>query len=257
MYKSVAAAGGFIRSVATLGFVGLLSFGSYVGYKTYYARDLAEQELAATKREVEELTAEVSRKQAKIDELETAVRLLKVDHRVAHVVVLDQRPGAPGQRMSTRFSFVEVDEAGVKLESPKEFTIQGDTLYIDSWVVKFTDEHIEQADPLRSTSVCLFRRLFGEFQKPEDGFELDPIGARPAAYSRGTEMSTFERELWTNFWEYANNPAKAKAAGLRAVHGEAPFTRLQPGKLYKVLLRASGGLSIEPEELPGGVLPAA
>ena len=56
-----------------------------------------------------------------------------------------------------------------------------------------------------------------------------------------------ERDLWANFWEYANNPAKAKKAGVRAAHGEAPSIRLQVGKRYRVELRASGGLSIVPD----------
>ncbi len=63
-------------------------------------------------------------------------------------------------------------------------------------------------------------------------------------------MSPLERDIWANFWEYANSPNKARQAGVRAVHGEAPSIRLQPGRKYKVELRASGGLSIVPEEVP-------
>lgn len=131
------------------------------------------------------------------------------------------------------------------------FTIEGDTVYIDAWVIKYFDDLVEKGDPLRSTSVCLFRRVFGEYQEPSEGFAIDPSGSRPAVYSQGNEMSPLEKDIWANFWQYANDPAKAKAAGLRAAHGEAPSIRVLPGKRYKLELRASGGLSIVTEDLPG------
>ena len=65
-------------------------------------------------------------------------------------------------------------------------------------------------------------------------------------------MSPLERDIWANFWEYANSPAKSKQAGLRAAHGEAPSIRLELGKRYRVELRASAGLSIVPEDVPPG-----
>ncbi len=126
-------------------------------------------------------------------------------------------------------------------------TVEGDVVYVDAWVIKYADQLVESGDPLRSTSVCLFRRIFGEYQQPTEGFALDPAGSRPSVYSQGGEISPMERDLWANFWEYANNPAKAKKAGVRAAHGEAPSIRLQVGKRYRVELRASGGLSIVPD----------
>ena len=101
---------------------------------------------------------------------------------------------------------------------------------------------------MRSTSVCLFRRIFGEHQQPSEGFALDAKGSRPAAYSQGNEMSALERDIWANFWQYANDPARAQKTGIRAAHGEAPSVRLQMGKRYRVELRASGGLTIVAED---------
>ena len=53
----------------------------------------------------------------------------------------------------------------------------------------------------------------------------------------------------------ANNPAMAQKVGVRAAHGEAPYQKLVPGKRYKVLLRASGGLTFVPEDLPPDAKP--
>jgi len=39
----------------------------------------------------------------------------------------------------------------------------------------------------------------------------------------------------------------AQAAGVRAIHGEAPYIELRAGRSYLVELRASGGLSLRAE----------
>ncbi len=275
MLKTISALAALFRAVAALAFVALLGYGGWTGYRHFFERDLALRErdsrlraqaaeLKVKSAKISELEEDVAAKRRQIERLETAVRLLKVDRRVAQIVVLEQGPVEDAQAaneaaddsprpLRTRFNFVEVDDEGRPLEEPREYTIDGDVIYVDAWVAKFADEHVEAGDPLRATSVCLFRRLFGEFQEPNDGFVLDAIGSRPAAYSRGAEMSDLEREIWDNFWQYANDPARAKAAGVRAAHGEAPSVKLQPGKLYRLELRASGGLSIVPEDLPAAI----
>jgi hypothetical protein len=124
-------------------------------------------------------------------------------------------------------------------------------VYVETLVVKFTDEAVESADPFRSTSICLFRRVFGENQNPKDGFVLDAPGGQPVIYRTGGPPSDFEKEIWSRFWDYSNNPDEAAKKGIRAAHGEAPSQKLLPGMRYKLNLRASGGLSIQPEKLPG------
>ena len=129
--------------------------------------------------------------------------------------------------------------------------MRGDLVYFDAWVVKYEDRLVESGDPLRSMSICLFRRIFGELQEPTDGFVLDAVGSTPAAYRTGGTMTDSEREIWSRFWEYANSPALAGQVGIRAAHGEAPSIKLMPGKRYRLSLRASGGLEIVTEEAPG------
>lgn len=269
MLKSIEVVSNLLRTVLGLAIVGLLGGGAWYGYQIYNAREITEQrladrereladrqrELAASQAEVAQLSDTVAEQSQHIDRLDTAVRLLKVDHRVAQIVVVAQEKDDEGDVASTTFNFVEVDNDQNALEQPRTFTIEGDLLYVDTWVAKFEDELVENGDPLRSTSICLFKRLFSENQAPIDGFELDPIGTRPVAYSRGSEMSDLERDLWTNFWDYANDPERAAAAGIRSVHGEAPSIELRRGNVYKLTLRASGGLSINAEPLPPGLQP--
>jgi hypothetical protein len=236
--------------------------------RTYYAErwaaeeakaKLAEQEaqlqglteqLETKKREVEQLGKDLAASREQVQRLQTAMKLLKVDHRVAQISVLSQQGSAEDGDLATKFSFVELNPQGQPLEQPRVFTVAGDVLYVDAWVVKFSDEFVELGDPLRATSVCLFRRVFGEKQQPKEGFQLDQAGTLPAAYRNGGKPSDFEQQIWERFWDYANNPAEAQKAGVRAAHGEAPSIKLLPGKHYRVELRSSGGLSVVPDDNP-------
>jgi hypothetical protein len=248
--------------LAALGFAGWFVVRTYLGEKWEREKiqaTLVEREkqvqtlnhaLDASKAEIASLNQDLEAKRLQIQRLETALKLLKVDHRVAQIDVLSQQGSEKTKDLVTTFSFAELDGSGKPLEKPRIFTVKGDLAYVDALVVKFSDQGVEVGDPLRSTSVCLFRRVFGESQQPKDGFVLDPIGAQPAVYRTGREPSEFEREIWSRFWDYANNPQEAQKKGIRAAHGEAPFQKLVPGKRYKVLLRSSGGLSFAPEEIP-------
>lgn len=177
-----------------------------------------------------------------IDRLDTALRLLMVDQRVARIHVTDQQRDEATGKIRTRFEFVELDPAGEPLVEPRQFAIEGDILFVDAWVVKFADDYIRKAD-LHRASLVLFRRLFGEFQTPEDAYVLDTVGQRPDAYGVG-ELSSFEKLIWSEFWTIANDPARAAELGIRAAHGEAPSIRLMADQSYLLQLRASDGLSI-------------
>ena len=257
MANTLTAVGNLIRGMASLVLVGLLGIGGFAGYQAYNRhfqleenlRETAEQLKERDKR-IDQLNADIVVKDKQIHDLDLANRLLKVDHRMAEIKVLDQSKDDEG-KTTTTIEFVEVDDTGNQLDSPRTTKIDGDVVYIDAWVVKYDDKLVETGNPLGSTSICLFRRLFSENEKPVDGFQLDRVGAEPVVYRHGEQVSDDERKIWAQFWEYANNPTLAEKAGVRAAHGEASSTKLRPGKLYKIELRASGGLTIIAEELPG------
>lgn len=270
---AVAEVNSLLKTIVSLIVASLASALAYVGYEAYYAPDPV---LDAKVREVESLQAEVSQRdrtieqlgaareklegqvaeqqeeistqREEIERLDLAVRLLKVDRRVARVEVLDQQLDDGGAVKSTTVSFVELDAAGDPLGEPRQFTIDGDVLHIDAWVAKFQDELVQSGDPLKAASLYLFRRLYGDYQRPVDGFPLDEERQQPLPYSGGGSMGEFEQTVWQEFWEYATDEQKAAAAGIRAAHGEAPYIKLTPGKRYRLVLRASDGLSIVPNE---------
>jgi cell division protein FtsB len=273
LFKALAAVERFIRTLLGVAVVSLLGFGGWLGYqavngdkvaleKAQKELDNQRKELAESKADVDRLTQvvevrnkeigelkeDVKAKQRQIQKLDTAVRLLKVDQRVARIEVLDQKGAVKDGDLTTTFNFAELNAKGQPIEPPRVFKVKGDMVYVDAWIVKFDDRLIESGDADHPASVCLFRRIFGESQQPKDGFVLDPVGSSPMAYRAGRDMTDFEREIWSRFWDYANDSNLAGERGIRAAHGEAPFMKLTLGKRYRVTLRASGGLTIVPED---------
>jgi hypothetical protein len=251
MSNTITALGNLIRGLAWLGLVVLLGIGGFIGHG---ALNRHENDLKERDDKIELLNADLAAKEQKIRDLDLAVRLLKVDHRLAEIKVLDQSTDADG-KLTTTIEFVEVNDLGQPIDTPHKVTLDGDVVYIDAWVVKYDDKLVESGNPLGATSICLFRRLFGEHQKPADGFPLDRVGVEPVVYRHGQQVSEAEKEIWARFWEYANNPKLAETAGVRAAHGEAPYYKLRPGKIYEVELRASGGLTIKAKDAPTAKAP--
>ena len=253
----------FIRTIAMCVVVGGVGYGGGWVYQNLYPsaalrekdRQIQEahQQLDVARANIEQLNTNLQQAHAHIDRLGTSLRYLKVDKRIANLAVLRQMQHPQTGQVLTEVQFQELDAAGTPIEQASRFTIAGDIVYIDYWVVKFADEFVEQGDDERGMSICMFRRIFGEFQEPRDGYTLDAFGQKPLAYGQG-QMSPFEQSIWNDFWNLANDPSRAEELGIRALHGEAVSMQVREGAQYRVQLRASGGLSITPM-LPGG--PAA
>ncbi|MFH0939711.1 MAG: hypothetical protein V1899_10610 [Planctomycetota bacterium] len=188
-----------------------------------------------------------------IENLESIIGRLSKEIRLAEVSVLEQTENP----LKTKFRFDEVDERGDRI-SRREFTVDGDIVYFDALVIKF-DDHLQQlrdlplkekgfADQFGKKSLILFRRVFGQKQKPEDGFPLDTPDEAPTPYKmKATPPTAFEQKLWKDFWKIANDPKLAKQYDIRAAHGEAPFMKLQKNMVYVLQQRLTGGLEIKAE----------
>jgi hypothetical protein len=280
----------FFRTILALFVVGGMSFGGWYGYTTYNATELeserkdkeldkakqaltsAEQqlqqsrdeiddqrrklelkdvELADREAEIADLEVEVTEKEAEIQRLDMALRLHKMQRRLARLTVLDVVQDPDSGKQFSDIEFVELNDLGDPVGDAKKFRIDGDVIYVDYWVVKFEDKYVELADLERGMSICMFHRVFGELQKPKDGFYLDEPGTRPGAYARGSVMSDLEKKIWDDFWNIANDTAKAAQLGIRALHGDAVSIKVTKGKTYKVTIRAAAGPEIQVDENGG------
>ncbi len=253
-----------VRTILLAATAGVIGLGLFWGYSEYTKRErlleekdekieFAQKQLFSMQSELDgklveigELNKNLEQQQLQIEKMQMSLHLLKTDQRLVRLNVLKIERDENGVALNSTLEFMELSPAGDALSPPRRFELPGDLIYIDNWVVKFADSYIEKGDIERGTSLCLFRRIFSEQQTPNQGVSLDEIGMRPQAYARGGALSEFEQRLWSEFWEFANDPEKATEMGIRAANGEAVSIKVREGKSYNVSLRASGGLSIEP-----------
>jgi len=230
-------------ALAVLAGLGIWAAIGVQSFLSGHAREIAERDA-----KIQRLEGDLATLRQENAQLRTALRFLKVDHRLARIEVLSQEPAAGDPpREETTLRWQEIGREGQPLGPARTLTLQGRKAYVEAQVIKFQDGFVEGGDALRGTSLCLFRRIFGEFQEPREGVALDPVGVRPLPYSPEGADPQPPAGLWERFWDLANDPGSARQAGVRAIHGEAPFMELRPGKSYRVELRASGGLSIVAE----------
>ena len=177
--------------------------------------------------------------------LEAYLKILEHVDRRARVEVLRQSKDPQGN-LETTIRFTETDANGKPVSASRELTLPGQEVYFDTLVIKFDDHFIEQSDPLKGQALMLFRRIFSSTQRPEDGFVIDMDGQAPEIYAERQAPNGFEKEIWKRFWELANDSKLAKEHGVRAIHGDAPYMRLEPDRIYEVLLRSTGEVIITP-----------
>lgn len=189
--------------------------------------------------EIEALENEVAALEVKLSTLKESLLRLTRQERLAEFRVVGQEI-REGVRHTT-IRFVEINEKEEEIGPPTIFTIEGDVVHIDALIIKFDDNLVISGDQSRGHPLLLFRRAYGDRQPPSSGHPLDEIDEVPGGYNPARPMSAWERKLWTDFWEVANNPGAHE--GVRAAHGVVNYMRAKPGSSYIVTLRASGELT--------------
>jgi hypothetical protein len=219
----------------------VIGLGLLVGVGTFFGlTDAFSGDKALLESRISELEGELEMRDMQLD-------FLRARNRVARVDVLEQRPNPDSPSgITTRLRFVELNPDGLAIGKGTEYEIAGDLAYFEALIIKFDDDFVAANDLLKGSSLLLFRRIFGEYQAPSDGFPLDTVGQYPPTYSPEHMDSSFHRDLWARFWEYALNPSVVRESGVRAMHGEAPFIKLEPNRSFELELRSSGGLTIRP-----------
>ena len=195
--------------------------------------------------QIAEQKTTISRIEQDNQRLETYLKLLKHFERRARIEVLSQTQDAKGISLTT-LRITEIDDAGKPVSAAKDVTLPGQEFYFDTLVIKFEDHFVEENDPLKGRALMIFRRVYSNTMKPEEGFVMDADGREPEVYAGKKAPNDFEKELWRRFWELANNEDLARQKGIRAIHGDAPYMRLEPGKVYEIHLRATGEVVITP-----------
>jgi len=177
-------------------------------------------------------------------ELQRAVERLTGEDRLAEVHVLDQVRGTSPQAVTTTLEFLELDRQQHPLPA-RRFTVHDEVIFFDALVLKFDHEKVAAGDALRGKSLALFRRVYGEHQRPSEGFAIDPQGQVPHLFAVQPEPGELERRLWKQFWDYAADPQLAAADGVRVAQGEAVYVPMRKGQAWTLTLQNNGGLNIK------------
>lgn len=211
---------------------------------TYLGYELVVKPRWALQDQIRDQKETIAKLELEKQRLETYLKILKHIERRARVEVLSQVKDAKGN-LQTAIRFTETDDTGRPLGASRDFTLPGQEIYFDTLVIKFEDHFVEQSDPLKGQALMLFRRIFSSTMRAEDGYPIDPEGQPPAIYTEQVP-SDFEKDLWKHFWELANNEKLARDRGVRAIHGDAPYMRVEPDRVYEISLRSTGEVIITP-----------
>ena len=221
----------------------ILVFAASAG--TFLAWDLVLAPRREMQRQLAEKDARISELRQEKEKLETFLRLLKHTERRARLEVLDRHTDTSGRAVNT-LRFSEISPDGTPLGVSRDFELAGEEVYVDTLVIKFEEHFVEQGDPLKGKALLVLRRLFSNSVSPDDGVRLDKEGVPPEIYAARGAPTEFERDLWARFWEIANNEKLAQERGVKAIHGQAVYGRLEPGRVYQLVMRSTGETILPP-----------
>ncbi len=172
------------------------------------------------------------------EKLQKAITTLTHEDQIGFAKVLKQeeRDG----RLYTTIKFVETARGDIlNRVLEKEYEIEGDVIHFDALVVTFSDEAVMDG---KARSLYLWRRVYGESMTPSEGYDIETPGTHPERYAGLLrELRQPEQQLfWEAIWDLANDPEALRDHGIKAVYGNAVYTRLQPGLIYVFKIGTDG-----------------
>jgi len=179
-------------------------------------------------------------------ELKKAISNLTQESQIGYAKVIDQtvRDG----RMYTRLRFVETDRHDpYKKILEKEYEIEGNVVHFDAIIIKFFNQRVRDG---KERSLYLWRRVYGEKMKPENGFSIETEGKEPERYADiFNKLSIDTREkFWEKLWNLSDDPDQLRDQGIKAIFGNVVYKRLRPNLIYVFKINNSGDLY--PETVP-------
>ncbi|MBN1794333.1 MAG: hypothetical protein JW844_05160 [Candidatus Omnitrophica bacterium] len=181
--------------------------------------------------------------------LKRVISRLEADSRIAEVLVTGVNYNEAEKKTYTTIKFLEYTVKGEPLE-PLYFTFSGNIIQFQSLVIRFNDIHIRQASRLRDRSAYLFWKVFMLDGPNTREYEITRVNQVPGGYRLEEAPDTFEARLWERFWQYALDPEKSGAMGIKNAQIEAPGTMFIPGIIYTIKIEHDGGMRIDTERLP-------
>jgi hypothetical protein len=178
--------------------------------------------------------------------LKQAITNLTNEEQIGYAKVISQET-KEGQLFTT-IKFVETArEDKLKKILEKEYTIEGDIVHFDALIVKFGNKMVMDG---KSKALYLWRRVYGEKMRPQDGFLIEQQGAEPQRYKDLLQVLPMEQKqlFWSNIWELANDTEKLKKYDIEAIYGSVIYSKLKKGLIYIFKISPTG--QVYPEIVP-------
>lgn len=162
----------------------------------------------------------------------------------AKVVSQEERNG----KLYTTLRFVETDrDDPARRILEKEYTIEGDVVHFDALIVTFGDRLVMDG---KRRSLYLWRRVYGETMSPRSGHPIETPGEEPERYRDllASLPLKHRRLFWEGIWELANDPDTLRRHDIKALYGNAVYSKLRAGLIY--VFRISNTGQVYPETVP-------
>ena len=179
-------------------------------------------------------------------ELQTAIANLKMERQIGYAKVISQVE-VEG-KIITKLKFVETDRKDMlKRVLEKEYEIEGDIIHFDALIVKFDEQLVMDG---KERSMYLWRRVYSDKMRPEDGFAIEAEGDEPKRYADiSSKFNLKDKELfWEEIWKLADDPESLAEYGVSAIYGNVVYRKVQPGLVYVFKISSTG--SLYPEAIP-------
>jgi len=181
--------------------------------------------------------------------LRQVIERLSADSLAAEVLVTKSEYDEATKKVLTTIKFLEYSPDGVALE-PRYFTFNGNLIQFQALVVRFQDALVKSGNRLKGKSAFIFLKAFVLDGKEAQVFEITKHDEIPRGYKIPGAVSSFEHELWKDFWDYALDSDKRVKSGVKNAQIEAPGSLFLPGSIYTLRIEHDGGLRIDARAVP-------
>ena len=173
-------------------------------------------------------------------ELQEAITNLKIERQIGYAKVISQVE--TDGKIITKLKFVETDRKDMlKRVLEKEYEIEGDVIHFDALIVKFDQQLVMDG---KERALYLWRRVYSDKMRPEDGFAIEADGAEPKRYADiSSKLNLKDKTLfWKEIWKLADDNERLAEYGITAIYGNVVYRKVQPGLVYIFKISSTGVL---------------
>lgn len=209
----------------------LLCLGGVAGVLTWreFPRQLTVHQLLTENRQLRSTLSNLSRSE-QLGYAKVVSQEVRGDRKFTQLLLVQTDPDDPSRRLAEH-----------------TYQIEGDVAHFDALIVKFEANLVEAGE---ERALVLWRRVYGEHQRPSEGFPINVPGEIPRRYAKLFQgLKDKESALfWNAVWELAHNPEALKQYGVHATYGSAVYTQMRPGVIYAFKAMPTG--QVYPEIYP-------